>query len=64
MLCSELITLSKESFSALEMQRILGHKRYECIWFMMHKIRPVMSKRDQKYILKGCIEFDDVFFKG
>jgi hypothetical protein len=28
------MTLSKKSFSALEMQRMLGHKRYEPIWLM------------------------------
>ena len=53
MLCIELMSLTKKSFSALEMQRMLGHKRYEPIWFMMHKIRRVMSKRDAKYQLKG-----------
>jgi hypothetical protein len=63
MICIELMTLSKKSFSALEMQRMLGHKRYEPIWFMMHKIRRVMSKRDQKYQLKGCLEFDEGFFE-
>jgi hypothetical protein len=31
MLYIELMTLSKKSFSALEMQRMLGHKRYEPI---------------------------------
>jgi hypothetical protein len=63
MLSIELMTLSKKSFSALEMQRMLGHKRYEPIWFLMHKIRRVMSKRDEKYKLKGCIEFDEGFFE-
>lgn len=63
MICIELMTLSKKSFSALEMQRMLGHKRYEPIWLMMHKIRRVMSKRDEKYKLKGCIEFDEGFFE-
>ena len=63
MLCIELITLLKKNFSALEMQRMLGHKRYEPIWFMMHKIRRVMSKRDEKYQLKGCVEFDERYFQ-
>lgn len=63
MICIELMTLSKKSFSALEMQRMLGHKRYEPIWLMMHKIRRVMSKRDQKYSLSGCLEFDEGFFE-
>lgn len=63
MICLELMTLSKKSFSALEMQRMLGHRRYEPIWFMMHKIRRVMSIRDGKYKLNGCIEFDEGFFE-
>ena len=63
MLCIELMTLTKKSFSALEMQRMLGHKRYEPIWFMMHKIRRIMSKRDEKYQLKGSLEFDEGFFE-
>ena len=63
MICIELMTLSKKSFSALEMQRMLRHKRYEPLWLMMHKIRRVMSKRDEKYQLNGCIEFDEGFFE-
>lgn len=63
MMCIELMTLSKKSFSALEMQRMIGHKRYEPIWLMMHKIRRVMSKREDKYQLDGCLEFDEGFFE-
>lgn len=63
LICIELMTLTKKSFSALEMQRMLGHKRYEPIWYMMHKIRRVMSKRDDKYQLKGSVEFDEGFFE-
>lgn len=64
MLCIELMTLTKKNFSALEMQRMLGHKRYEPIWFMMHKLRRIMSKREEKYQLKGCLEFDEGFFES
>ena len=60
----ELMTLSKKSFSALEMQRMLGHKRYEPIWFMMHKLRRIMSIREERYKLKGCLEFDEGFFES
>jgi transposase-like protein len=63
MLCIELMTLTKKSFSALEMQRLIGHKRYEPIWYMMHKIRRVMSKRDDKYELSEYIEIDEAFFE-
>jgi hypothetical protein len=57
-----LLTSTKKSFSASEMQRQLGHKRYQPIWEMMHKLRNVMGKRDDRYTLGGCIELDEGFF--
>lgn len=57
-----LLTSTKKSFSASEMQRQLGHKRYQPIWEMMHKLRNVMGKRDNRYTLSGCIELDEGFF--
>lgn len=58
-----LITSTKKSFSALEMQRQLGHKRYEPIWAMVHKLRIVMGNRDDRYKLEGLVELDEVFFE-
>jgi len=63
MLCMELMTVSKKGFSALEMQRLIGHKRYEPIWYMMHKIRRIMGKRDNTYELSGSLEIDEGFFE-
>ena len=40
-----LVTSTKKSFSAKEIQRQLGHKRYHPIWHMMHKLRSAMGKR-------------------
>ena len=57
-----LLTSTKKSFSALELQRQLGHKYYEPIWGMLHKLRMAMGKRDEKYNLSGQIELDDGFF--
>lgn len=57
-----LLTSTKKSFSASELQRQLGHKRYEPIWGMLHKLRAVMGKRDEQYSLSGVIELDDGFF--
>lgn len=57
-----LITATKKTFSALEMQRQLGHKRYQPIWEMMHKLRSVMDTRDDKYKLKDTVELDEGFF--
>jgi len=57
-----LLTSTKKSFSALELQRQLGHKYYEPIWAMLHKLRAVMGKRDSKYQLDQIIELDEGFF--
>lgn len=59
-----LLTSTKKSFSALELQRQLGHKYYEPIWAMLHKLRAVMGKRDDKYQLDQIIELDEGFFKA
>lgn len=62
-MCIHLMTSTKKAFSALEMQRQLGLKRYEPVWYMMQKIRKSMGKRDNKYQLNGTIEMDDAFFE-
>lgn len=57
-----LLTSTKKSFSALEMQRQLGHNRYQPIWELIHKLRNVMGQRDAEYQLCGSIELDEGFF--
>ncbi len=57
------ITSTKKSFSAKEVQKQLGHKRYEPIWAMMHKLRSVMGLRDDLYDLKEQVELDEGFFE-
>lgn len=57
-----LLTATKKSISAAELQRQLGHNRYQPVWELIHKLRSVMGKRDDKYTLKGCIELDEGFF--
>lgn len=59
-----LMSLTKKGFSALEIQRLIEHKRYEPIWLMLHKIRICMGNRDDKYTLDGYIEMDEGFFEG
>jgi hypothetical protein len=58
-----LMSISKKGFSALEMQHMLGHKRYEPIWAMMHKIRAGMGNRESRYKLDGEVELDDAFLE-
>ena len=43
--CIKYITMTKKGVSTKEMQRLLGFKRYEPVWYMMHKLRSVMEKR-------------------
>ena len=59
-----LMALTKKGFSAAEMQRMLGHKRYEPIWLLMHKLRITMGNREDEYKLDGFIEMDEGFFEG
>lgn len=57
-----LLTATKKSFSASELQRQLGHSTYNPIWAMLHKLRRVMGLRDSMYKLQDVIELDEGFF--
>ncbi|CAM3686950.1 Transposase zinc-ribbon domain-containing protein [Elizabethkingia bruuniana] len=57
-----LMSVTKKGFSAKEIQKQLGLKRYEPVWTMVHKLRKVMGNRDFRYTLKGIIEFDEAYF--
>jgi hypothetical protein len=57
------MSLTKKGFSALEIKRLVGHKRYEP-WGLMQKIRATMGHRDDKYLLDGFMEMDKGFFEG
>lgn len=58
-----LMTMTKKGISAKEMQRQLGHSRYETIWKMMHTIRRAMGNRENLYKLSGMVEFDEAYIK-
>jgi hypothetical protein len=58
-----ILASSKKPVSALEMQRLLGHKFYEPIWSMMHKLRTTMGHRDALYKLNHFVEADDAQFE-
>ena len=62
LLAFHLITATKKVFSTKEIQRQLGHKRYQPIWCMVHKIRACMGSRDDVYTLCGTLELDEGFF--
>lgn len=59
-----LVTSTKKPFSSLEMQRQVGHKFYEPIWYMMQKIRKTMGVRDGNYTLDKIVELDEGFFES
>lgn len=59
-----LVTSTKQTFSAKELQRELGRNRYEPVWAMLHKLRYAMGKRDEAYQLEEFVEFDDAFFSS
>ena len=58
-----LMTSAKTHISALELRRQIGHKFYEPVWTLMHKLRRAMANRDEKYLLEGEIELDEAFFE-
>jgi hypothetical protein len=58
-----LLTGTKKTFSALELQRQIGHKFYEPIWYMLQKLRMTMGSRDSKYRLDKIVELDEGFFE-
>lgn len=57
-----LMSTTKKGFSAKEMQRQLGLKRYEPVWAMVHKLRKAMGNRDALYTLEDMIEMDEGYF--
>lgn len=57
------MSATKKGISACELQRQLGHKRYDTIWSLMHRIRNAMGNRDNQYTLEGMIEFDEAYFE-
>lgn len=57
-----LMSSTKKGFSAHEIRRQLGHKRYEPVWLMMKKIRIFMGKAEDSKPLTGMVELDDAYF--
>ena len=57
-----LMTTMKLSVSAKEVQRQLGHKFYQPIWELCHKIKDVMGRYDNRHKLRGNVEVDEAFF--
>ena len=61
-----LMSVTKKGFSAKEIQKQLGLKRYEPVWHMTHKLRKAMGNRDARYTLEGFLQSffaDDAYEK-
>ena len=61
MMAITFISATKKGFSAAELQRQLGMKRYEPVFRLYHKLRVVMGKRDDRYRLEDMVEYDEAF---
>ncbi|KAA6331972.1 hypothetical protein EZS27_019476 [termite gut metagenome] len=60
-LAMHFLTATKHTFSAIEIQRQPGHKRYQPIWEMVHKLHSVMGTRDVKDMLTGNVAVDELY---
>jgi Transposase zinc-ribbon domain len=57
-----LVAHDKGGASALRLSKQLG-MYYKTVWYVLHKIREAMARRDEKVIqLGGSIEMDEAFF--
>jgi len=57
------VTTQKNGASALGLQRVLGLKRYETAWTMLHKLRRAMV-RPGRDLLSGRVEVDESYIGG
>lgn len=57
-----LITSIKQVLSVKEVQYQLWMDQYPPVWLMMMKLRSIMGKREDMYLLDGKIELGEAFF--
>jgi len=58
-----LVSTQTPGYSALQLQRQLGIKRYETAWTMLHKLRRAMVRPDRE-TLKEKVEVDEAYVGG
>jgi transposase-like protein len=58
-----LVTTHTPGFSALQLQRQLGLKRYETAWVMLQKLRRAMVRPERDRIV-GAVEVDEAYVGG
>jgi transposase-like protein len=57
------VTAQKNGASALGLQRVLGLKKYETAWTLLHKLRRAMV-RPGRDLLTGRVEVDECYIGG
>lgn len=58
-----LVAQDKRGISAMTLCKQLK-VTYKTAWYLLHRIREAMGKRDGRYLLSGIVEFDDSYFGG
>jgi hypothetical protein len=58
-----LVSTQTPGFSALQLQRQLGLRRYETAWAMLQKLRRAMA-RPERESLKNKVEVDETYIGG
>ena len=58
-----LISQAKTGLSALALKRQLGVS-YPTAWLIQHKLMQVMAEREERYVLEGTVQVDDVYLGG
>lgn len=58
-----LVTTGTPGISAIQLQRQLGLKNYETVWFLLHRLRCGMV-RDNREALSGLVEADETYIGG
>lgn len=60
---AHLVTTHTPGISALQLQRLLGLRRYETAWMMLQKLRRSMV-RPERDRLRGAVEVDETYVGG
>jgi len=58
-----LVSQDKRGISAIQLSRQLD-VTYKTAWYLLHRIRKAMGRRNGRYLLSGVVEFDDAYIGG
>lgn len=52
------LSFADKLLSAKELQRQIGHKRYQSIWYLMQKLQKMMASIEFEYIFGGNVDYN------